>query len=226
MRAEKKSRKSQTDHSGSAKRASKNPRRVQKSRSTRNGDNAERILDVALSLFARSSFWAVTIKDIGQATGLNAAMIYYYFKDKEDLFRAAVEISVKRAFKEFEARNAVAQGPEAIISGWLDTHINELDLIRRLVKVSLDYANSGNRIVRIDKAIRDFYDHERNILTTAMRNGIASKKFRAVDVKWMASFISTFLDGVMVRSMISPDFDPKSAIHGLRDFVFSELMTQ
>lgn len=226
MRTAKKLKDTRTSRGTAAKRPLHSPRKVQKNRAPRNGDNAERILDVALNLFARSSFWAVTIKDIGHATGLNAAMIYYYFKDKEDLFRAAVEFSVKRSFKEFESRNANADGPEAIISGWLDTHINELDLIRKLVKVSLDYANSGNRIIRIDKAIRDFYDHERTILMTAMRNGIASKRFRAIDVKWMASFISTFLDGVMVRSMISPDFDPKSAIHGLRDFVLSELKTR
>jgi AcrR family transcriptional regulator len=199
------------------------PSKIQGGRPSGKGDNAERILDVALNLFARSSFWAVTIKDIGKATGLNAAMIYYYFRDKEDLFRAAVEISVKRAFQGFESRNADADGPEAIISGWLDTHINELDLIRKLVKVSLDYANSGNRIARIDRAIEDFYDHERTILMTAMREGISSKRFRPIDVKWMSSFISTFLDGVMVRSMISPDFDPKIAINGLRKFVLSEL---
>ena len=45
-----------------------------------------RILDAAEALFARQGFTATTIKQIGSVAGLNPALIYYYFGDKEKLY--------------------------------------------------------------------------------------------------------------------------------------------
>src|ERR1044072_5608322 len=45
-----------------------------------------RILDAAEALFAKQGFTATTIKQIGSAAGLNPALIYYYFGDKEKLY--------------------------------------------------------------------------------------------------------------------------------------------
>jgi AcrR family transcriptional regulator len=189
-----------------------------------NGETGTKILDAALNLFVQSNYWSVTIKDIGRATGLNTAMIYYYFQDKEDLFRATVERAVKHAFVEFETRTNNTQSAEEVISGWLDTHIEQLDLIRKFVKISLDYASSNNRIMRIDKAISAFYDHERSILTAAIKSGIAQGYFRLVDAEQLARFISTFLDGVMARSMVLPKFDAIEAINELRGYVLGQLL--
>ena len=46
------------------------------------------ILDAAEELFARQGFTATTIKQIGAAAGVNPALLYYYFGDKEKLYRA------------------------------------------------------------------------------------------------------------------------------------------
>jgi TetR/AcrR family transcriptional regulator, upper aerobic nicotinate degradation pathway regulator len=185
-------------------------------------DTAARIQDVALDLFARSSFSAVTIKEIGEATGLNTAMIYYYFRDKEDLFRSTVEIAVKQSLAAFANRPRV-QDPAAVISDWLDIHIEQLELIRKFVKISLDYANSGKRIARIDKAIRDFYDQEKAILAAAIDRGIASGQFHERNTGLLIDFISTYLDGIMIRSFTFSEFNAASAIRRFRIFLLEQL---
>ena len=48
------------------------------------------ILDAAEALFARQGFDATTIKDIGTAAGVNAALLYYYFTDKATLYEAVL----------------------------------------------------------------------------------------------------------------------------------------
>src|SRR5919109_4056880 len=47
----------------------------------------DHILDAAEQLFARQGFAATTIKQIGAAAGVNSALLYYYFDDKETLYR-------------------------------------------------------------------------------------------------------------------------------------------
>ena len=50
-------------------------------------DTRVAILDAAEQLFSVRGFAATTIKQIGAAAGVNSALLYYYFADKETLYR-------------------------------------------------------------------------------------------------------------------------------------------
>ena len=50
-------------------------------------DTRTAILDAAERLFSTRGFAATTIKQIGTEAGVNAALLYYYFADKETLYR-------------------------------------------------------------------------------------------------------------------------------------------
>jgi TetR/AcrR family transcriptional regulator len=51
---------------------------------------ATTILDAAEELFARQGYAATSVKQIGTAAGVNPALLYYYFGDKDGLYRAAL----------------------------------------------------------------------------------------------------------------------------------------
>jgi TetR/AcrR family transcriptional regulator, upper aerobic nicotinate degradation pathway regulator len=178
-----------------------------------------RITEVALELFSKRGFSAVTTKDIADATGFNPALIYYYFGSKEELFRRAVTLAVERAFEQFRISREGLEHPRDIIYGWLDTHILQYDAIAKLVMISLDYAKTAKRKARLDEAIHRFYDEEREVLRQTLSAGIASGAFRKVDVGETATFISTYLDGVFVRAVILKKFEPVAAIQQLRSFL-------
>ena len=178
-----------------------------------------RIREVALDLFAERGFSAVTTKDIADATGFNPALIYYYFGSKEELFRKAVTLAVERAFHQFRVARQGLKDPRSIINGWLDNHIKEYETIAKLINISIDYAKTSKRNVRIDGAIRRFYEDEREVLRAALADGMKSGEFRKVNVDETASFISTYLDGVFARAMILKDFKPAQSIRELRAFL-------
>lgn len=54
-------------------------------------DTRETILDAAEHLFAARGFTATTIKDIGRQAGVNSALLYYYFANKDALYDAVLE---------------------------------------------------------------------------------------------------------------------------------------
>lgn len=185
---------------------------------------SDELLIAAFDLFAQRNFASVTIKDIGAAIGVNTALIYYYFGNKEDLFRSAIEMAVDRAFKQFQVlRSERAASPDEVLDSWLENHVVLYELISKLVKISLDYAGSGRRLPSIDKSIRRFYDDEAIAVSQALREGAAKGIFRKVDALAFARFISTHLDGVMVRSVIFPDFKPRDAVDTLKQLVRSYL---
>src|SRR3954466_12113660 len=60
------------------------------------GSSRDQILDAAERLFAARGFARATIKDIGQDAGVNSALLYYYFADKDELYREVLRRFVGR----------------------------------------------------------------------------------------------------------------------------------
>lgn len=175
----------------------------------------EEFLAAALDLFAERNFASVTIKDIAQSLDVNTALIYYYFENKTDLFRATIDYAVKNAFanmRELEARDA---DPAALISAWLENHVERYAEIHRFVKIALDFRGSHEGDPAIEATISSFYAKERELLSRVFRLGSDQGQFKAVDPARMAQFVSTYLDGCMVSSVILPDFDLKEAVDDL-----------
>ena len=57
----------------------------------------EQLLDVALTVFARHGYRKTSMDDIAQAAGVSRQGLYLHFETKEDLFRAAVHHSIRKA---------------------------------------------------------------------------------------------------------------------------------
>jgi AcrR family transcriptional regulator len=78
------------------------------------------ILDAAQARFALRGFDGTTIKEIAADAGVNSALLYYYFRDKERLYQAVldrlVQDMVNRAVKRLEASGS----PEARLRGFLE----------------------------------------------------------------------------------------------------------
>ncbi len=53
-------------------------------------DMRERIILSAEKVFARKGYAAASIRELCEASGVNRALIYYYFVDKADLYRAVI----------------------------------------------------------------------------------------------------------------------------------------
>ncbi|CAK8737565.1 hypothetical protein SODG_001288 [Sodalis praecaptivus] len=185
---------------------------------------ATTLLNCALELFARQNYSSVRIKDIADATGLNSALIYYYFGSKENLFLKVIESTVEKAFQQFEAIKHDARDSQQVLFLWIQIHIMQFYLLQKLAKISLDYAGTHGRTPQIDKAIKKFYEKESVVLKNTLTDGIQAGVFREVNPADMAMFISTYLDGVLFRTVMFPKFKYKHAIiNCMREFVFEHL---
>lgn len=189
------------------------------------GTSAQNILNGAFSLFAERNYSQVTIKDISEATGLNPSLIYYYYGSKEGLFLKVVETAALKAHDSFRAIATDLTDPMRTISLWIINHAKQFELMQKLIKISIDYANTHNNNAEIDQAIRRFYDIERAILKSAISQGIATNVFRPVETDKVVSFISTYLDGVLVRSVMFSEFDFAQSIEELSEFVIGSVLS-
>jgi AcrR family transcriptional regulator len=62
-----------------------------------NNDNKQKILDSAARLFAAKGYDGVSVREIAEASDVTKPVIYYYFKNKEDLYDQLIKQSFAQA---------------------------------------------------------------------------------------------------------------------------------
>jgi TetR/AcrR family transcriptional regulator len=79
----------------------------------------DQILDAAERLFAAQGFARTTIKDLGREAGVNSALLYYYFADKDELYREVLRRFVSRLVARTMSELTAAGTPDARIRALL-----------------------------------------------------------------------------------------------------------
>lgn len=172
------------------------------------------IAAAALKLFSQSGFAAVSNKELGEAAGINPALIYYYFEDKEDLFQFVVRKALEDALVVYDDIKK-EKGGIGDLDAWLSSNLLLFGEITRFLKVILDYAHSGQRSAETDAAIARFYRTETDLIGHALRDeGMAAKE--ALE---LAQLVSVFLDGVMVARVVRPEIDSERLVALMRDLL-------
>lgn len=172
------------------------------------------IAAAALELFSRSGVAAVSNKELGEAAGINPALIYYYFEDKEDLFQFVVRKALSDALAAYEDIKSEPGGAGSL-DAWLSSNLLLFGEITRFLKVILDYAHSGQRSEQTDASIARFYDTETGLIGQALREeGIAES-----EADELAELLSVFLDGVMVARVVRPQIPSEKLVRLMRDLL-------
>jgi AcrR family transcriptional regulator len=102
------------------------------------------ILDAAERLFARQGYASTTIKQIGAEAGVNSALLYYYFDDKETLYREML----RRLVQTF-----VNQGAAVLVDIASPEHA-----VRRLIDFQVEFTLAHPQLPRL--LVRELIDHE------------------------------------------------------------------
>lgn len=95
----------------------------------------ERILEAALSEFSDKGYSGARIDEIARRAAANKRMIYHYFGNKEDLFRAVLE----RTYDDIRTKEA-------------ELHLDDLDPVtgmRRLIAFSFGYYTENPHFIRL-----------------------------------------------------------------------------
>jgi AcrR family transcriptional regulator len=178
------------------------------------------IIEAAVQEFARRGFAATRLEDVAERAGVTKGTIYFYFKDKEDLFKAAARSSLEPALNEIEALGAHFKGSAEEA---LRVHLTAI--YPKLVKNP-----RAGRILRLIIAegpqfpeLVEFYYAEIisrgiAILRQVLERGVARHEFRrtpAVDFPQtvMAPAITAFIWNLMLGKHHALDFDAYASAH-------------
>jgi len=80
------------------------------------------ILDSAKVLFSKKGFQASSMNELSTMTGLNKAMIFYYFKNKQGLYEAVIAEILNEMYKEIAKKNEIELTPTKQLESFIKTY--------------------------------------------------------------------------------------------------------
>jgi len=139
------------------------------------GDKRRRILDAAVSVFARKGYFTARITDIASSAGVADGTIYLYFKNKEDiivsLFADVLESHLARAREEIAAARTPRQKLLAIAQHHLAA-LSERKDVAILFQTELRQSTLMSRLS--SKELRSYFD----LLSKVIEDGQKAGDFR------------------------------------------------
>lgn len=163
-----------------------------KKRTTSAEKSKQAIRHAALEEFAERGLSGARTETIARAAGVNIALVFYYFKNKEALYLTVLEdIFAEMQRRVITALECCHTDRERILA-YVQTHFDylaESPLRPRLVmqEYARGESSAGTQVAKLlKKYIRPIHDRVGKVL----QNGIRSGEFRNVDVKHFQFSIS------------------------------------
>jgi TetR/AcrR family transcriptional regulator len=142
------------------------------------GDTRTAILAAARRVFAQKGIDGTSVREVAEAAKVNNAMIYYYFKDKEDLYRSVLSNSFAPLSAIWDDKIFTGTAPVALkIRKYVEGYIRFQqvnDDLRRIM--AMEFAGSGGNITWIcEKHFSDNYKKLAKILNEGIKSGELKK---------------------------------------------------
>lgn len=159
------------------------PLRSTKDARTRHAEQTHAsILRAAIAEFSRGGVAGARTDKIARAAGVNKALLYYYFKDKQALYAAVLEYAFGNVYSKLMGILDSDRPPGERILGYAATHFDALAENPRLCRVLYSEMTrmGGAGHPRLDVVAR----YRKQLvakLQSVLREGIASGEFRPVD---------------------------------------------
>jgi TetR/AcrR family transcriptional regulator len=170
------------------------------------------ILDAAGREFAHEGVAGARIDAIARAAGVNKALLYYYFKDKEALYGAVLNRVFSGLLERVMAVLDAPTSPREKVLNYVGTHfdyIAQAPLDPRLIQHEMMRAGR-NASPHLRHIVKSYFVPLFERLALLIREGIESGEFREVDPEqfvptMIAVIVFYFSNTPVVRFVISGD---------------------
>jgi len=181
---------------------------VQKTMTQPNGDVRDRILKVAVKLFAENGYTGTSVNQIVNLAGTTKPMLYYYFQNKEGLYRELILAFYKHVRQHLERIDALKGSTEQKLVAVVEANF---DMVRKSPDLSwfgfVAYFSPAKDAP--DVAVEELGEANFGVLQRIVDEGI-----RAGEVKGYSGEIALALSGLVMIYIMTHILKPKLDVIG------------
>ena len=148
----------------------------------------------AMQCFARYGLEKTTLDDIAKAVGLNKASLYYYYKNKEDIFLEVAVNEGEQSIRDLQEKTQQQHGLEQQVAFYLQERFNYYKNVLNLNKISPEMVN--RLLPRFFELYDGMVQEEIRFLATLISNGIQAEEIMHTDAEQLAGSLMNMCDAL------------------------------
>ena len=161
------------------------------------------IVGVARKIFTRYGFRKTTMEEIAAATHKGKSSIYYYFKSKEEIFRAVVEREAEEIKTELDRTIQKNGSPIDRLKTYILFRLHHVRSVKNFyAALNEEYLSHMDFILEIR---RQFDLEERQIVKNILEEGMQNGTFQVVSSEIGAIAIATMMKGLELPLLLSDE---------------------
>jgi AcrR family transcriptional regulator len=171
----------------------------------------EQIYEAALSVFAKFGFKKTAMRDVARDLGMTQGNIYLYVKNKRDLYEKAVLHAISKYEKHMVSalqreKDVVMQIIAMSEAGF--EYISKEDDLRALLVTDRDLLLRPREESFSPENVEQYmqiHEFTRNMLVKSLKKGVEEKRFRDLNVDYIAELLSQIYMMFIKEVIIMPE---------------------
>ncbi len=152
------------------------------------------IIEAARDLFARYGYKKTTMEDIAMVLRKGKSSLYYYFKNKEDIFQVVLETEESILFSRLEeVVNSAASSKDKFVE-YVNVRMHTVMELENYVRTLKDELYGGYEF--IEQLKRTSETRESDFILRILKEGIGDGTFSVHNINMAATSIAIALKGV------------------------------
>jgi len=144
-----------------------------------------------------------TMNEIADDIGMSKASLYYYFTNKEDLFRAVIQHEHDHFIQQQVVHLPQVEDCCQLLFDYADDRLSFFQDFLNLNKLSLGSINKSKPA--ISRLFATFRDHEILHIERILRKGVANHSFTSIDIPAYAELFISVLQGLRRNIILKKD---------------------
>jgi len=189
-------------------------------------DIKSKLLEEARSIFARYGYNKTTVDDIAKAAGKGKSTFYYYFKSKEEIFKAVIEKEANLFRAKLIESISIEANPHEKVKNYI---LTRLENFKGLVNFFNAIRNDGMDQISFIDEIRNKYELEQiNIIKMVLMESINNQEVDIDDIDIVSEAMAVILKGLEYHLMFNPNDggDIRARVDKVLGLVFKGIMKQ
>ncbi len=152
------------------------------------------IIQAAISAFSRTGIKDTSMDQIVQESKTSKGLVYWYFKNKDELIQAVFRSFFEGIFGTKELMESSANATERM-NRFTDAAVSEITRVFRFRPIIQELYVFAFRNKTIKKLAKNEFDTYFNLLKNIIQDGIKTREFRKVDPDETANAILAAIEG-------------------------------
>jgi len=189
----------------------------------------EQVIRTGQALFQKYGMQAITMEDFAEAIGKAKSSLYYYYKSKEEIWDAVMDIEIGEIVTAVEQAVAKANTIEQKVHAFCGTILKGLRKKRALYSI----AHGENKKFKRDRSTssirRNFVKQESELFNHILSEGIKKGELRPMKKKEQDILVFVLLSGLkgLEKEMVlEKDYDLEPAVKILSNMIIHGLKTK